>query len=643
MSNNNPLRIFNDREIGQLLVNGFSDLKIRKLSVFNDQSESWDYNNHIVSKNEVENIFELLENNLLDTIALYRYQSLPNFIDGDDIKLFQKLHKIPFEEMDPDISGKMYDLIANKVNILLPKQIVLKDPDKGIVSTISTFFQNLSPKHNHTAFNATYDSLDAKVGRYIKKYPKPFNNSFLKGNNRELSQFIKSDTYELLKLLPNMFEPIRSKYGKWLAEGMNKVMVLEGRPPTRNYAALSALSEAANVAKEYNEPAKNTTKAKILARQCIQLKGGSNESKSFSKFIVFLATASFFVAAFFCYKYYFQKTQNGTNYSDTQKIEILGPRLKYIADAKSYQNMYPNPDYIKLATILGDYLGAHPRALNPKLVSNEDKGDYVELQFEVDALPIDYKNIEEYLDTSISKVYPGESRDVIANFTVSTDKSVYSSNTLKVEFPRLLDTWLPNTKYGYEPAKGGMKPKSKIKKLKAKEFNFEGSISHYYVGAHIPYKVQDLNLWYELAAKSYMFRGDDITPGKIDVDLFKEHKINKGDVIDEYRFASIVNNIKLVQNKVVKKGGFYQLADATHTVSNIGLQTEYPLREVVFEDALLMLKGTSIADGNTYVKIIMDYSQVGLMVDINGYIKQYQQVTIDKARGVVEKIVLIRK
>ena len=644
MSNNNPLRIFTDQEIGQLLNHDIKSLEEQKLAPFNANNDHWKFNGHQVTKKEAEQIFDTLKENLIDTIALYRYQSLPDFIDSDDIKLFHKLHQIPFEEMDPDVSEKMHDLIATKVNILLPKHISLNDPNIGVVTAICAFFQNLSPKHSQAAFNTTYDYLDSKVDHYIKKYPKPFNKAFLKGTNLELTHFIASNTtYDLLNKLPNMFESIRIKYGKWLAAGMNNTLVLKGRPPTLNASALSALGVAACVAKEYDEPAKNTAKQNLIARQLIQLKGGTNEQRRFSKLILLIALIVFCVAAFFSFKSYYKTDNQPTDYNTNQYLKVIGPNLKLIDDAKSYDNIYPNPDNVRLATILGDYLGAHPKALNPELVSNTNNVDHIELQFEVDALPIDYKNIKEYIDKSISELYLDQSRDVIINFSVRSDKSLYSSNTMKVKFPEDADIWVPEVKFGYESGKGGRKPEAKIKKIKAKEFDFVGTLSHYYVGAHDPYKTQQLKLWYELGVKSYMYRGDDIPSGKIDLDLFKEHKINKGDVIDEYRFASVVNNFKLVQNKLIKKGGFYKLSDATHTFSNSELDTEYPLREVIFDEGLLLLKGKSLADGNTYVKILMDYSQVGLIVDVDGYIKQYQQVTIDKGRGVIEKMVLVRK
>lgn len=644
MSSNNPLRIFTDQEIGQLLKHDFENLKEQKLATFNANNDLWEFNGHKVTKKEVEQIFDTLKENLIDTIALYRYQSLPDFIDSEDLKKFHKLHQIPFEEMDPDVSNKMYDLIAAKVNILLPKHISLNEPDIGVVTAISAFFQNLSPQHNHAAFNATYDSLDSKVEHYIKKYSKPFNKAFLKGTNLELTHFIASNTtYDLLNKLPKMFEPIKTKYGNWLAAGMNKTLVLKGRPPTRNNSALSALGVAASVAKEYDEPAKNTTKEKILKRQSTQLKGVTKEQRNFYKFIFLIALIVFCVAAFFSFNSYYQNNNQPADHNTNSDLKIIGPNLKLIEDAKSYDNIYLNPDNVRLATILGDYLGADPKALNPELVSNKNNVDHIELQFEVDALPIDYKNIKEYIDKSISELYLDQSRDVIINFSVRGDKSLYSSNTMKVKFPEDADIWVPEVKFGYESGKGGRKPEAKIKKVKAKEFDFTGTLSHYYVGAHDPYKTQELKLWYDLGVKSYMYRGDDIPSGKIDLDLFKEHKINRGDVIDEYRFASVVNNFKLVQNKLIKKGGFYKLSDATHTFSNNELDTEYPLREVVYDEALLMLKGTSLADGNTYVKILMDYSQIGLIIDVDGYIKQYQQVTIDKARGVIEKMVLVRK
>jgi|GEM_PF-6162293 len=596
-SNTNPLRIFTEEEIDGLLRYDVQSLRENKTKIFRSGNAIANINGHDISKTDVNDIFDLLDNHLLSTVAKYRYQAVPDFLDNNDILLFYKLHPIPFEKMDPDLSVKIYDLIATKVNELLPEIISSNDLDKGIIVSISKFFDNLTPRHNQKAFSDTYKVLDDKINFFIENYPKPFNRSFLKGGSTELMNLIRGNTYEVLNEMPDMFDSIKDKYGNWIANGMSKVKVGETKYPTKNEEALYTLAIAARVASDYKEPGENIRKSTLIEQQLLTLGGRAKEKVNRNIFLIWTVLVASIIAAFIVYnnkaseKYEKEKLER----IEQQRTNTYGLPLKIHEAAKTQGSIYENIDGLNMQTIMGDYLGAHPKLINAELLSDTLIDDYVK------------------------------------------------EHTMKVDFPNFNSKWKPDVRYGYEPGVDGFKSTVQIKKLKANDFKFKGKISQYFVGSNIPYRSQDLLLWYDLDKLSYMYQGAYIDKALIDVDALKIYNQEEGEILDEYRFASVVNNIKLVQNKMIRKGGYYSLKNATHTLSNLDLEKDLPLREVVFEDTLLKNKGTSIADGKSYLKMIMKHSQVGLIVDVDGYIEQYQQVIIDKERGVLEKIVLIRK
>ena len=644
-SNTNPLRIFTEEEIDGLLRYDVQSLRENKTKIFRSGNAIANINGHDISKTDVNDIFDLLDNHLLSTVAKYRYQAVPDFLDNNDILLFYKLHPIPFEKMDPDLSVKIYDLIATKVNELLPEIISSNDLDKGIIVSISKFFDNLTPRHNQKAFSDTYKVLDDKINFFIENYPKPFNRSFLKGGSTELMNLIRGNTYEVLNEMPDMFDSIKDKYGNWIANGMSKVKVGETKYPTKNEEALYTLAIAARVASDYKEPGENIRKSTLIEQQLLTLGGRAKEKVNRNIFLIWTVLVASIIAAFIVYnnkaseKYEKEKLER----IEQQRTNTYGLPLKIHEAAKTQGSIYENIDGLNMQTIMGDYLGAHPKLINAELLSDTLIDDYVKQVYIVNDLPSDLKNINEYIDIETINKYPNTSRDVIQKMILKSDSTIYSEHTMKVDFPNLNSKWKPDVRYGYEPGVDGFKSTVQIKKLKANDFKFKGKISQYFVGSNIPYRSQDLLLWYDLDKLSYMYQGAYIDKALIDVDALKIYNQEEGEILDEYRFASVVNNIKLVQNKMIRKGGYYSLKNATHTLSNLDLEKDLPLREVVFEDTLLKNKGTSIADGKSYLKMIMKHSQVGLIVDVDGYIEQYQQVIIDKERGVLEKIVLIRK
>jgi len=72
------------------------------------------------------------------------------------------------------------------------------------------------------------------------------------------------------------------------------------------------------------------------------------------------------------------------------------------------------------------------------------------------------------------------------------------------------------------------------------------------------------------------------------------------------------------------------------------LSEDFPLRSMYKGEALMRHNGTSLSDGQSYVKLIMDDTQIGLLIGVDGYITQYQQVIVDKEKGIVQKTVLVR-
>lgn len=337
--------------------------------------------------------------------------------------------------------------------------------------------------------------------------------------------------------------------------------------------------------------------------------------------------------------------ESGEDVKRTAKeFKIYGPEVKLYDASKSDQSIYPNHgNDQKLSTIASDYLGRSTTVLNAITKDKKFNPDYIEYQIEVDELPIDLKGFSALFSKEDRIDSKGKRENVIIEFAKKEDLGVRSQHTMIVDFSPLANSEDPTITYGYDKKSGNTKQTLHIKKLKSADFKFAGTESKYYIGSQKAFSKQMLELEYDLDSKKYFIQSD-AGNSELNIDALDElYNDSKVEFSDDMKYGAIVKNLKAVQNKNIKSGGYYKLDGLLRFLPNLELNTDYPLRHLYKGEALMKNIGTSLSDGQSYVKLIMDDTQIGLLVDVDGYISQYQQVIVDKAKGIVEKVVLIRK
>ena len=334
--------------------------------------------------------------------------------------------------------------------------------------------------------------------------------------------------------------------------------------------------------------------------------------------------------------------QGSTNI-DAKSLKEYGPEVKLHERSKAFSSLYPNHgNNQKLKDIAEDYLGGNPQLLNALESSKEFKPNYMDYRFEVDDLPIHLKGFSKLFSMEDRQENRGKRQNIVVEFVQKDDARIRSGHTLIVDFSELANSLDPEVKYGFDKDENNNQ-KLHIKKLKSTEFNFIGTEKTYFIGASQPLESHPLALNYDTKAKRYSFKTNQ-NEGLFNLDIISDfHSNSKEPLQDDIRYAAIVSNIKAAQNKYIKSRGYYKLEGVCRALSNLDLQSDYPLRDVYKGEAIMKHLGTSLSDGQSYIKLIMNDTHIGMLVDVNGYISQYQQVTVDKERGVVDKIVLVRK
>ena len=328
---------------------------------------------------------------------------------------------------------------------------------------------------------------------------------------------------------------------------------------------------------------------------------------------------------------------------DAKTLKMYGPEVKVHKENIASENMYPKyGEEQTLAAIAADYLGRSVDVLHISKRKKEFKPDYIEYQLEVEDLPVDLKNLSTIFTKKDRIESKGKNENVVIEFAKKDDLGVRSQHTMIVNFSPLANSEEPKVTYGFDKKKGSGKKKLHIKKIKSSAFKFEGKESKYFIGAKKPFASQSIQLDYQLNSKQYAYQTD-TGNGVLDMDRLQQYTIgNKEPISDDMKYGAIVNNLKVAQNKYIKSGGYYKVDGLLRVLPNIELYADYPLRDMYKGEGLMKHNGTSLSDGQSYIKLTMDDTQIGLLIDVDGYISQYQQVIVDKAKGIVEKTVLIR-
>lgn len=340
------------------------------------------------------------------------------------------------------------------------------------------------------------------------------------------------------------------------------------------------------------------------------------------------------------------KTETKTSYQRSDEVLArYGEEVKLHEGSKQYDNIYAEYGNNKeLTEIITDYLGRSFELLNYQEKSREFKPDYIEYQFLVDELPLDLKKVGTIFSQSDREEFKGRKENVVLEFIKKSDPNIRSQHTMSVTFSPLANSVDPKMQYGFLNKSSDPHSQLHIKKIKSKDYDFKGINSKYYVGARTPFKNDVIRLKYSITDKAYTYSENEGNANIINLNSVEDlYTSYEGTLANDLKYGAIVSNLKKAQNKSIRSGGYYKLEGITRFLTNMELGKDYPLRDFKKVEALMRHNGTSLSDGKSYIKLIMNDTQIMLLIDVDGYVSQYQQVTVDKAKGIVEKIVLLRQ
>ncbi len=640
MSNTNPLRIFTAQEIERLLNGDIDALREQKLAVYNANNNLWDFNGYSVSKIEVEDIFYDLEGHIIDTVALYQYQEIYDFVYGNDIKLFHNLHRIPFEGMDLDLARKRYDLIANHVNELLPNHVSNFQDDINVVATISGFFRNLDERQISNAFINTYNELDQAIDLLIKDNPKPFNHSFLTHGNTEIQAILNGDFYKVLDVLPEMFMPLRMKYINWLSAALDKVKVRRFTIPSTNIDVLQTLSKTSTLVGQYHNYNQNKRKTKYIDQYISKIVTPPEKRKVRSSLGIILLSLGLLSIAIMKMSS-IQAHKKSEEIARANRYEKYGADVRLHKNAAQYNYVYlNNGNEYSESQIARDYLGERASMLNSEILSRVKDTNYIKYEIAVDHNPAYFNNLLQYIPRKEYNEIGDSSKEFCIEFVNRNNDDIKSQHRFRLE-GKYKDTWGKSMlQYEY-----GSQDQLFIRGVAKEKFDYRGYLSKYYIGTTRAFFTDSVRLWYDPVKLVYTtFCGQD-SYADVSLDTLESlYPDYDGALWDEMKYGSVLYNIRRLQGKRLEYKKHYQVNGIVRVLSNLNDGLDFPLRDMVKSTVYLIHYGTTKHDEKSYVKFsIHKDTEANMIIDSSGYIEQYQQVTVDKEKGIVEKIIVYKK
>lgn len=680
MQQNDLLRIFTPNEIKDLSHETLVKYRKQKLLMFQmTEKYTIELNGHEVDKNTVISIFETLELSLDSLLVQHKIPGLQSFLSCPDMSKFHLILNVDFNELSYNDKTSVLARISDKIN----RQLGLDIKKGKIVPSQIKWITDFYNRHLSHDFDGTYSNVYTILNEYIydisEEYDQPFANEYGTKLKPQIIDLINSTLYDSLSALPESFESLKISYSRWchsnvLYEAFNRTNEFNRYDRT----TLLTLQQAMFIAANYFQPKHHQDNAKLVSSYLSQNRNYSRNSGSddsgcggvgivigififLIKFSILFRNCGDSSPSYNRNSYGYSQSQDELNDFEAHKIimekmseqermqyvreGLAAERVSYNSESSSVDNqassiedeakpnetlIYPaGGSSVKTIKVLKDYAGTNKLALNTEVNQIIYNDDLVEIHFSCDALPMYHENYSRLVPKSVIRKLKGNVIDAVFIFKPRGLKETSTHVSLKIDLKSKAK--YPATSFGFVNKSNEQEKKLHLRKIKTKDFKFDGYIQNYKIGAVKEKRRLKFNIKFDKTQKEYSFSESGGRYQSLGRDI-------RNDVEDEKlaKYKSLVNNIKIVQDKYLRQASIYTIENSTYCI-NVS-----DINKMIFDPGILKMYITSIGDGNTYAELKMDKSLVNYIIDEEGFIKTVQQITYDRDRKIVERILMTR-
>ncbi len=681
MQNNNPLRIFTQSEINDLSHDTLIKYRKQKLLLFQMTDKyKIKLNGHEVDKNTVIAIFEDLEKTLDSHLLQFKVPEIQTFLSSPDMSTFHLLLTVDFNSMNEVDRTSVMQNIAAKINRQLGRDIKNRKIGPNNVKWITEFTSKYLEHDLDIAYGNVYAELNDYVSYIEEEYPQPYMYGDGTKLYEEVEKLLNGQFYDALSALPNMFEPIKISFAKWCHNNvLQKAFARTTEFRKFKNSTLVTLQKAMYIAANYFQPKHHRDNARLITSHLSGSGSSSGGGNSGCGGIGLVLGIIIFIIKFSilfrnCGNDYdssrYRVSSRNTTYNASERDkQAYDDVMKMIAEKKrkvkedrgsstpvstetsstavmeednpNLTALYPRGgSSVQSVKVVKDYSGVSKLALNAKVKRIEHKDDVVEVYFSCDALPMYHQSYARLIPDEVKNKYAGKVQDAVFIFEPRGLSKASTHVSLKIDLVRRGK--YPATSFGFVKKTTEQAKRMNVKKIKTADFKFKGNIKEYDIGETTAKKSVNFNISYDKAKKSYVYNQRGSSNKIITLDSIS--KVGKSYIESENlgntRYASLVNNIKIIQDKYLRQASIYTIPESSYCLSSAS--TSNQTMKVYSKDGILKMYITSKGDGNTYAELIMDKSQVNYIINEEGYITTVQQVTYDRSTKTIERILMTR-
>lgn len=693
MQNNDPLRIFTRSEIDKLSSDTLLKYRKEKLLLF-QMTEKYTVrlNGHDVDKNTVMSIFSDLERTLEDRLFQFKVPEIQEFLSSKDLAKFHLLLKVDFYSMSPSNKASIIDAICKKINNQLAKDIIGRKIGPVNIGKIIGFVDKHLSADTNVAYSRVYTELNDYVNGFAEKYEQPFEEKHLNSTKvfPEIERILKNKFYESLAALPSLFEPIKMSFAKWCHSNVLQT-AFDRTTEFRRFkkGTLSALREAMYIAANYYHPKHHRDNARMITTYLNQSNKNTASSSSGGNGCGGIGIVIGIILFLFKFAILFNKcsdnsrssgygyntprygsprasqkdqeaydmiqdmvrqrerkarenrnnTSSKTSGSSTTITKSSRPQVEEEALPPPLSEIYPRGGgSVQSVKVVKDYAGTNKLSLNAKVKRIEHKEDVVEVYFSCDALPMYHQRYSALVPDEVKEKYAGKVQNAVFVFEPRGLKKASTHVSLRIDLKS--KSKYPATSFGFVKKVTEQAKKMHVKKIKTADFNFKGYIQKYKIGETKSTQKTNFKIKYDKSLQQYSYSESGRAFRLIDllvVETAEANTVSQND-FGVTRYASLVNNIKIIQDKYLRQASIYTIPNGSYCF-NTGSNSK---QDMFVKEGILKMYITSKGDGNTYIELAMEKSHVNYVVGEDGYIKTVQQVTYDRSTRTIERILMSR-
>ena len=392
MSHKNPLRIFNASQIERLKSGEHNSLKKEILLQFQFyDTTTISLNGHEVDRNEVINIFDVLEGGLEEHLGVLDDLVLSRFFDTEKLVDLVEWNSEKLSSLQDNTKTQL----ANTIRKRLYEEI-FSDSSQDDFEKIVTIIENFNPQLQDSIYSHCHNLISSELEEHNQEFKEPFTAAKYRKQTPHcypiVEKYIKLNVFNKLHSMPIYFSGIIEKY-KIFCERIEEYREHYYKNiisiPDQEYLIIY---NAAIILNKLVPSTKNEESAK-LAKLILK----DRDAPKWKTFLImfFLLAMGYVLSQFIIWA-----------------CVTVEKRNNFVEPTVSHKEVYPEP------STKYNFLGGQIQYINPIIDSIVHQANQDTLYISSDLIPIDFNVYKQLIPDSIKSQYKGSSKTFIFKFNI---------------------------------------------------------------------------------------------------------------------------------------------------------------------------------------------------------------------------------